>query len=193
MGYQLGFQPSFLPLARTLPPARLLAHLTASHRAPRVATPRLKKKYLRFPATTYKSSLVAERSTLRSSRTTGFDCPLSGPRRRPPRGVRPTAFAGRQPFFFVYTEGAHSVDNLALYSAPFRPHYCFYFCCCLLAFPSLSRRSAAPKSSIRDRDCTACFSLSLSLTHFQLQLHVHAHVAYTGCILCIPSQRLSHR
>ena len=111
--------------------------------------------------------------------------------------MRPTAPAGRQPFFFVY-------DNLALYSACLTPLLLLLF---LLACFSLSvSQIHSAQSSIRDRDCTACFSLSLSLslTHFQLQLHVHAHVVYTVCIsdtvcifgsshFCISSQRLSHR
>ena len=87
--------------------------------------------------------------------------------------MRPTAPAGRQPFFFVY-------DNLALYSACLTPLLLFLLACFSL---SVSQIHSA-QSSIRDRDCTACFSLSLSLslTHTFSCSYTYTHTLCTRCV-----------
>ena len=83
--------------------------------------------------------------------------------------------------FFVYTEGARSVDNLALYksdlalySAPFpTPLLLFLLACFSL---SVSQIHSAQKLNPRQRLHCLLLTLSLSLTHFQLQLHINIYI-----------------
>ena len=97
--------------------------------------------------------------------------------------MRPTAPAGRQPFFFVY-------DNLALYSACLTPLLLLLF---LLACFSLSvSQIHSAQSSIRDRDCTACFSLSLSLSHTFSCSYTYTHTLCTRCVSSASPRRDFH-